>query len=187
MARTTMFVEVHWSTIKQSFLKFHTRPRPEFLLFLLHRRIIPKYTSAYNLIVKRAKTPSWYRDFVKELQSVIVRQSKSPIEQYGTNKKDWICQFPAYLSNRFTICKHLIDGSGLPQCRDIIRRRSAPFYTFRRDVDRKYPLIGGVCGDIVITRDSLLASERQLRAEIGDTLDRNGGQPVRNMLSIEVR
>lgn len=157
-ARTTMFVEGHWLAIKQSFLKFHNRLRPELLLFLLDRWIIPKYISDYNLIVEGAKTPSCYLYFVKEWQSLIVIQSKSPIEQYGTNKKDWICQWPAHLRNRFTICKHLIDGSSLPQCRDIIRRIIAPFYIFRRDVDRKYPLIGGVFGDIVITGDRLLAS-----------------------------
>lgn len=54
-ARTTMFVESHWSILKRTFLKFHNRPRPDFLLFLFDRRLIPKFKSDYDMIVEGAK------------------------------------------------------------------------------------------------------------------------------------
>lgn len=61
------------------------------------------------------------------------------------------------------------------------------FFISRRDLDRKYPLIGEFRCDIISTGDGLLANGIQLTTTIEDTIELERTETVTNILSIEVR
>lgn len=185
-ARTTMFVESHWSTLKRTFLKFHNRPRPDFLLFLFDRRLIPKFKADYDLIVEGAKKPCWYKWFVRDWKKMM-RQVCNQNSIYDTNKTLWLCRCPTYLLNRFFLCKHLIDGAPPPQCRDVIRRRTPPFFLSRRDPGRKYPLIGQEGHAFVYAGDGLSCEDEERTPQDVETVDLREGPRRSSRYTTQVR
>ena len=111
--KTTMFVEGHWKTIKRDFLYKFFKPRMDLTAYTLTKVIIHQQRKLQQIQIGREK-PDWIKDFKFEWKQL----SKRPINvnniyQYATNINNWTCGCPYYLTNRFSICKHLVYQKGL--------------------------------------------------------------------------
>lgn len=65
-ARTTMFVEGHWSALKRNYLIYHNRPRLDFLLYIIDVKLVPKFSAVFDLIRYGKVVPAWYKALRKE-------------------------------------------------------------------------------------------------------------------------
>lgn len=138
-SRTTAFVEAHWSTLEKRFLKHFNWPRPDFLLFLIDRRLIPKFTSAYSLLVTGGIKPRWFKSFVKDWKRC--SESGYANERHRTDCSLWLHHCPSFLSSHFYFCKHFVQGFQPPPSRNSILNRNLPRLRSGRDDGRKYPIV----------------------------------------------
>ena len=61
--------------------------------------------------VRRLGYASWRNDFLKEWEELASRSKEvelSRLSFYHTNPVDCVCSCPAFLYNRFMLCKHLL-------------------------------------------------------------------------------
>ena len=141
-ARTTMHVEGHWSVIKRHYLMLHNRPRLDLVVYILAKRLMPKFEDDLRLLREGTKVPGWYKYF-KKVWSTCVESHVN--NNYETDIVNWHCTCKAYLLNRFFLCKHLVQKyaaiNRAPEYREITRNRSAPFYEFRWEDGRPYALV----------------------------------------------
>ena len=136
--RTTMMVEGHWYLLKRHHLVLHNRPRPDFVLHIIDQKLLPRVMYDYKELSKGVSFPKWLKDFMIEWRKLRIRDEN---HTYETDKQRWICSCPAYLRNRFMLCKHLIDGSSPPNPRSIVRSRLPPFYQELCESGRRFPLL----------------------------------------------
>lgn len=139
LARTTMLVEGHWFVVKSNFLLLHNRPRPDFFLFIIDSRLVPKFERDYEDVVLGRKLLRWWKGFVKEWKDLNIRKKHGV---YSVRRENWKCSCPAFLQSRFLMCKHLVSDSPLPEYREIVWSRHLPFLRFERTDGRRYASIG---------------------------------------------
>lgn len=153
-ARTTMYVEGHWSLLKRNFLLYYNRPRIDFLLYIINSRLLPKFHDDLEMLKIGKKLPLWYKSFCKEWDT---KAATAPSGQsYVTLPLQWMCSCPSFYLSKYFLCKHLCSSASRPECRDIQRNNHAPFWVFGRVEGRRYPLFEK---PISCTRDiSLLPS-----------------------------
>lgn len=138
-ARTTMFVEGHWSSLKRNYLIYHNRPRLDFLLYIIDVKLLPKYYGMFDLIRDGKIVPAWFKAMRKEWNKKKGRGYSD--RSYHTEIDRWICTCPSYYMSKFLICKHLIAGQELPFARELTRNSSPPFWEFKKEEGRMHPLV----------------------------------------------
>ena len=103
--KTTMFVEGHWKTLKRDFLYKFFRPRMDLVAYILMKQVVVHQQRKLQQIHNGREKPDWIKDFKSEWKKL----SKRPITNtYITDEENWICGYPYYLTNRFRLCKHLV-------------------------------------------------------------------------------
>ncbi len=105
----------------------HYRSRVDFVTHLIGTYLIPKFENDYELLSSGLKKPYWFEDFGKEWRMLSERSSN---RSYSTDFLNWKCTCPSFLMSRFVVCRHLISGSAVPSCRDLVRSRHSPFSCF---------------------------------------------------------
>lgn len=172
LSKTTMMCEAHWSVLKRLYLLPYNRPRADLVLHVIDTKVMPKFTSDYQLMMSERKKPSWWRTFVHTWNKC----AETPIRgTYEIDRVNWTCSCPAYLRNPFLLCKHLVQGTDLPAYRDLIRRHP-PFLEIRREPNRVIPKFEGAphaqldltkqCDDMHI-RDSLQSAKTSCQRKSG--------------------
>jgi len=129
--KTTMLLESHWKVIKRNFLPRFFRPRLDLVTFIIVTRLMPHNEIMYNKYQNGREKVSWRKDFKKHWKDLTKRELSG--ELYYTNTDQWICSCPAFLKDRFFLCKHLVKSVN-----DIITPE------FFNNVQRQgnYPLLG---------------------------------------------
>ena len=131
--RSTMIVESHWRLIKHDFLYKFNKPRTDLLVWVLVDRLLPRYLIKYRKIANPLQShravSSWRSEFKRNWKDC----AKKPYNNnnYNINPLTWTCSCPAFLENRFFICKHLIHSVRpvTPQFfLEAKRQRSPPFW-----------------------------------------------------------
>jgi hypothetical protein len=92
---------------------------------------MPHNEIMYNKYQNGREKVSWRKDFKKHWKDLTKRELSG--ELYYTNTDQWICSCPAFLKDRFFLCKHLVKSVN-----DIITPE------FFNNVQRQgnYPLLG---------------------------------------------
>ena len=126
--KTNMFVEAHWKVLKRDFLYKFFRPKLDLVVFIIMEQVIPHQQRRFNqiFVVKREKA-DWRKAFKKEWKKLLTQTINNT---YLTDINNWICGCPAFLTNRFLICKHLIQQKGIVDVEffnQIYRHHQYPF------------------------------------------------------------
>lgn len=134
-----MIVESHWRLIKHDFLHRFSRPRIDFVTWILIKFVFPAAKRKMHAILEgdhRVAIASWRKCFKKEW-TVLSQKHVDPasIHRYHTNANAWVCSCLAFLVSRFLVCKHLIfcchPVEGFEFFDDVRRQRTQPFWTLR--------------------------------------------------------
>ena len=105
-----MFIEGHWKALKRDFLYKFFRPCLDFVTYINLLKMIPLQERKFQQILAGREHPNWKKQFKAEWK----RLSKHDIKNaYMTNAQNWVCSYPYFLTNRFMICKHLIQLKGI--------------------------------------------------------------------------
>lgn len=119
------------SVSKGTYQKFHNRPRPDFVVYLIKSTLISKFYDSYKSLRNDQKNPAWWVLFVKECRA---KSIKEIVSTYKINEIEWVCSCRAYLESRFLFCKHLVhDGGKCPQYRDFVWYQHTPFLKIKRE------------------------------------------------------
>jgi MULE transposase domain len=131
--KTTMIVESHWRLIKRDYLYTFNKPRVDLLVWVLLSRLIPRCLAKYRQVFCSRQRASWREDF-KKIWRGCKNRARNDNTTYLTNTTTWTCSCPAYLLNRFLLCKHLIQ-SIRPVTPNFFletkRQRSPPFWVHK--------------------------------------------------------
>lgn len=131
--KTTMMLESHWKVIKRNYLPRFFRPRIDLVTFIIVTRLIPHSEIMYDKYQRGREKVSWRKDFKKHWKDLVKREVSENSCRYYTNSDQWICSCPAFLKDRFFLCKHLvklIDNIITPEFFNHVRRQGI------------YPLLG---------------------------------------------
>ena len=104
--KTTMLVESHWKVIKRNYLPRFFRPRIDLVTFVIVTRLIPHSEIMHDKYQSGREKVSWRKDFKKHWKDLLKKEVSG--ELYYTNADQWICSCPAFLMDRFFLCKHLV-------------------------------------------------------------------------------
>ncbi|KAJ7208035.1 hypothetical protein GGX14DRAFT_567335 [Mycena pura] len=135
--RTTMICESHWRRIKRDFLHHLHTPRVDFLVWILITKLAPTYYCKLdNLFIDTGRyreLMSWRKTFKAEWRSAETRPVNKSREEdvYRPDPVRWVCTCPAFLVNRFLICKHLVQSVHRVPTRffqQAKRNRTTPFW-----------------------------------------------------------
>jgi len=108
--KTTMFIKGHWKTLKRDFLYKFFRLRMDLVTFILMKNVVIHQKRKFQQINLESEKPDWIKDFKSEWKSLSNRPIKN---MYITDIENWICGCPYYLTNRFSLCKHLVQKKGI--------------------------------------------------------------------------
>ena len=112
LARTTMLVESHWHVIKYNYKYNCNRPCLDRLTQILTRELIPDQIINCKRLNNHRAFPSWWGAFKNEWKIALDKDIGSE-DNYLTDVSNWICSCPAFISNTFLVCKHIVKA-----CRD---------------------------------------------------------------------
>lgn len=119
-----MKVEAHWSTLKRLFLMPYNRPRVDLLIHIIDKKMLLKFSEDYECYNLGLKKPHWWKHFV----AMWKRTSSTTInDTYITDKKNFTCSCPFWLSSQFFICKHLTNNTPCPKYHEVSINRVPPF------------------------------------------------------------
>ena len=93
-ARTTMFVEGHWSSLKRNYLIYHNRPRLDFLLYIIDVKMLPRFYGLHDMIRVGKINPSWYKSLLSEWDKKRSRDFIGAV--YFTDFKRWTCNCASF-------------------------------------------------------------------------------------------
>ncbi|RHZ59378.1 hypothetical protein Glove_364g89 [Diversispora epigaea] len=110
--KTNIFVEAHWKVLKRDFLYKFFRPRLDLVIFIIMEKVIPHQKRKFEqvFLVKWEKA-DWRKPFKKEWKDLAKRPLNE--DKYLINTLYWICSCPFFFTNRFFICKHLVQQKGI--------------------------------------------------------------------------
>ena len=103
-----MFVEGHWKVLKHDFLYKFFRPRLDFLAYVILKRLIPLQQRKFQQILLGHELLEWQKSIKAEWKKLSLRKTDN-FNTYGTNLENWVCGCPYFLTNKFMICKHLVN------------------------------------------------------------------------------
>ena len=131
--KTTMLVESHWKVIKRNYLPRFFRPRLDLVVFIIITRLLPHSEIMYDKYKNGREKVSWRKEFKSHWKNLAKREFSG--ELYYTNTEQWICSCPAFLKDRFFLCKHLVK---------LANSYNAITKEFFNNVQRQgiYPLLG---------------------------------------------
>ncbi|KAF7314814.1 SWIM-type domain-containing protein [Mycena kentingensis (nom. inval.)] len=130
--RTTMICESHWRLIKHDYLPHFHSPRVDLLAHVIISKLSPKYEDKLAEVYESSFRRMWRRLENRD-ESDLVH------DKYRPDVGRWVCTCPAYVVNRFLICKHLVQRvQRVPTMffREVQRNRTAPFWKHPRLVPR---------------------------------------------------
>ena len=137
IARTTMIVESHWRVLKHNYKYNYNRPRLDHLNHIIIGRLIPDMLNTWQLYNNNRSYPSWWKAFKTDWRECLEKDA-GRLESYHVDVDKWICSCPAFISNPYLVCKHLIQtyaasNPAIPQYKTTIRRHDYPFIYFGED------------------------------------------------------
>ena len=127
-----MFVEGHWKVLKRDFLYKFFRPRLDFLTYIILEKLIPLQQRKFQQILSGREPLEWQKSIKAEWKKLLLRKTDN-FNTYDTNLENWVCGCPYFLTNRFMICKHLVNLKGSVDVRifeSIKRNGTYPFLIF---------------------------------------------------------
>jgi len=112
--KTTMFVERHWKVLKRDFLYKFFRPRLDLLVYTLLEKLIPLQQRKFYQQLSGRETLDWKKSIKSEWKKLAQKQSEidDNSNKYSTSIENWVCGCPYFLTNRFMVCKHLVNLKG---------------------------------------------------------------------------
>ncbi|CAG8436323.1 3850_t:CDS:2, partial [Scutellospora calospora] len=136
--KTTMFIESHWKTIKRDFLYKFFRPRLDLVIYILMKKVILHQRRKFDQIMLGRVNADWRKAMKSEWKRLTKKVIKEDSDKlYITDIERWICSCPYYLTNRFFICKHLVQKKGTvsSQFFDQVKRSNQyPFLVIMQDI-----------------------------------------------------
>lgn len=127
--KTTMFIEGHWKAMKRDFLYKFFRPRLDLVTYIILLKMIPLQRRKFQQILSGRESPDWKKEFKAEWKR-LSKHNTDLVNTYATNIQNWVCGCPYFLTNRFMICKHLIQLKGAVNAEffcKVQRNHSYPF------------------------------------------------------------
>src|SRR6266536_2021437 len=126
-----MFVEGHWKVLKRDFLYKFFRPRLDLLVYTLLEKLVPLQQRKFYQQLSGRETLDWKKSIKSEWKKLAQRQLVDDNStEYNTNIENWVCGCPYFLTNRFMVCKHLVNLKGLvddPFFKALKRNNQYPF------------------------------------------------------------
>lgn len=149
--KTTMLTESHWKVIKRDYLPKFFRPRLDLVAYIILTKLIPHNEAMFKKYIKGRQQPSWRKDF-KHNWKELSKREPSQTTHYLTDSERWICSCSYFLTNRFFICKHLVN---------VVKENIS--YKFFQEVQRQgvYPLLG-IGSSLKLNNNSLLEMDFSL-------------------------
>lgn len=159
--KSTMMIEAHWKVLKRKHLINNNRPRLDFLTYIILEKNCTFLLQTYEQkVLQRRDFFQWERDFVVTWNKMYRMQGKLIItttkiislltydisiiiiyqvsdSDYATDVNRWVCGCPTFYTNRFLLCKHLIQESGRGNLR-------IGQHFIKRQVDVPFVMIEGV-------------------------------------------
>jgi hypothetical protein len=104
-----------WRCIKHDFLHHFNRPRCDLLVWVLVSKLVPSYYHRLDQILVYTsqywELLLWQKDLKQMWQKLEKRPITLPLnDACKPDVMKWVCMCPAFATNRFLICKHLIQG-----------------------------------------------------------------------------
>ncbi|KAJ7214419.1 hypothetical protein GGX14DRAFT_360171 [Mycena pura] len=170
--RTTMICESHWRRIKHDFLHHFHSPRIDLLVWILVTKLAPTYYRKLdNLFIDTGRyreLMSWRKTFKAEWRKAETRAVNEDKEDhvYRPDVTLWVCTCPAFLVNRFMICKHLVQKVHRVPTRffqQAERNRTTPFW--------QHPDLIPLSADAVRSADEVARSTEAPTLHDGEALD----------------
>ena len=111
-------------------------PHCDLLVWILITKLAPSYHAKLDCLqVQNGQYRvlcSWRRNFKKEWRVLEKRRITPPVnDTYKPNVEKWICTCPAFATNRFLVCKHLVqEVEHVPPIffLKVRRHRTTPFW-----------------------------------------------------------
>ena len=132
-----MLTESHWRVLKYNYKYACNRPRLDRLTQILTKELIPDQINTWKRFNNNRAFPSWWgafkSDWKKELDKDVDSNSK---DRYLIDVNNWICSCPAFITNTYMVCKHLVreytdtNLSFFPQYATTRQRHDHPFIWF---------------------------------------------------------
>lgn len=136
--KTTMFIEGHWKALKrQDFLYKFFHLCLDLLTYIILEKLIPLQQRKFQQILSGRETLEWQKSIKAEWKKLLLRKTDN-LNDYNTNIKNLACGCPYFLTNRFIICKHLVNlkGSVDAQTFESIKRNNTfPFLPFNHSLN----------------------------------------------------
>ncbi|GES87624.1 ATP-dependent DNA helicase Pif1 [Rhizophagus clarus] len=107
--KTTMLTESHWKVIKRDYLPKFFCPRLDLVTYIMINRLIPHNEMMLKKYLTGRQDPSWRKDFKHNWKQLSKKESLQTSD-YLTDSERWICSCPYFLTNRFFICKYLVNN-----------------------------------------------------------------------------
>lgn len=155
--KTTMIVESHWRRIKHDFLHRFSRPRIDFVVWIMTTKVFPisiRQAVAITERNHRVASSSWRRDFKSVWKRLAQKEvNPSQLRYYHTNPSSWTCSCTQYLLSRFLLCKHILHAYKSIKTpfiffSEVRRARSPPFWRHQQLVLRdEFQLASSIAGD----------------------------------------
>ena len=91
---------------KRNYLPRFFRSHIDLITFVIVTRLIPHSEIMHDKYQSGREKVSWRKDFKKHWKDLLKKEVSG--ELYYTNADQWICSCPAFLTDRFFLCKHLV-------------------------------------------------------------------------------
>ncbi|KAJ7347419.1 hypothetical protein DFH08DRAFT_699484 [Mycena albidolilacea] len=125
-----------WRRIKHDFLHHFHLPRCDFLAWILVVKLAPSYYRKINSILtvsgRYRELPAWRQDFKRMWKKLGKKPITIPVNPaYKTDTKKLVCTCPSQSTNRFLLCKHIVQAvKPVPAVffLEVRRQRTVPFW-----------------------------------------------------------
>ncbi len=103
-----MLTESHWKVIKRDYLPKFFRPQLDLVAYIMITHLIPHNEIMFKKYLNGREQPSWRKDFKHNWKELSKREISQRFN-YFIDLEKWICNCLYFLTNRFFLCKHLIN------------------------------------------------------------------------------
>jgi len=125
-----------WRRIKQDYLTHNHKPRVDYLIWIIAKRLMPTYErlidQRFTYTGRHRRPAAWRKPFKREWRRCEVTPITDPDDDtYNPLPYRWVCSCPAFVKSRFLVCKHLVQlVHRVPPkfFQQVVRERSFPIW-----------------------------------------------------------
>ena len=82
------------------------------MTYIILKKLIPLQQRKFQQILSGREILEWQKSIKAEWKKLLLRKTDD-LNTYNTDIEKWVCGCPYFLTNRFMICKYLVNLKGL--------------------------------------------------------------------------